>query len=545
MKLFKFKLFVILWIHTSLIINAQIDTAWARSYEAGAWDESMAIATDLEGNIYVTGSSYVWNTSCDILTMKYNANGEIQWSKIFSNSSNGWEEGQFINYHKGFIYVAGYTSQGISTSLGSFIVIKYSLQGDTIWTYIENEVQEGAPTAIHFDSDDNIILAGYDGSSAPSAFITLKLDSLGDLLWLKKYSNGGFSDVNKIWDMCLDDSNNIYVTGISDDSLQTYFDIVTIKYAANGDSLWLKRFNGPSNYFDSGRSIRYHADGFIYVGGSTSTDGAAPWDDFVLLKYDTSGNLIWNKFYNSMYNSYDDFRSLEIDHSGNVYAMGVVSKSNNTETNLIQLVKYNSNGDTIWTSHLDLPRTDHGNAMLIDSSSNIYITGFTYNNFGQGYNGLTLKIDSSGVLKWFAEYNGIINNEDQFYSLALDNNNDLIVTGRTKNDSTIMDFNTVKYRNSILGIPLIESGNPSLFLNCFPNPSKDITNINFYIPKTATTKLCLFDNKGVEMMIIGQGIMHSGNHSFVLNTKNLNSGIYYCVLEHENSRIQSKIIILN
>ena len=159
--------------------------------------------------------------------------------------------------------------------------------------------------------------------------------------------------------------------------------------------------------------------------------------------------------------------------------------------------------------------------------------------------GLTLKIDSSGVLKWFAEYNGIINNEDQFYSLALDNNNDLIVTGRTKNDSTIMDFNTVKYRNSILGIPLIESGNPSLFLNCFPNPSNDITNINFYIPQTATTKLCLFDNKGVEMMIIGQGIMHSGNHSFVLNTKNLNSGIYYCVLEHENSRVQSKIIILN
>jgi hypothetical protein len=243
-------LFIWIFLNVILLIPnqtiAQIDTAWSRVYEAGAWDELHAVVTDPLGSVYVTGSSYVWGTGSDIITMKYSSNGVLEWIKRLSFSSSGFEQGQNIAFHNGDIYVSGFSSSGGSTALGRFFLIKYSNSGDSIWSYLDNNTSEGEPTAMHFDSENNIILAGYNGSTY-SDFITMKIDPAGNQIWMSTFNSENSGGANKIWDMCLDENDNIYVTGISEVYLVSTLDVTTIKYNTNGDSLWVRRFNGPAN----------------------------------------------------------------------------------------------------------------------------------------------------------------------------------------------------------------------------------------------------------------------------------------------------------
>jgi uncharacterized delta-60 repeat protein len=524
-------------------ISAQIDTAWSRVYEAGAWDELHAVATDPSGNIYVTGSSYVWGIGSDIITMKYASNGSLEWVKRLTFSSSGFEQGKNIAYHNGGIYVSGFSSAGGSTSLGQFFLIKYSTSGDSIWSYLDSNTSEGEPMAMHFDSEDNIILAGYNGST-DSDFITMKIDTAGNQIWMSTFNSENSGGANKIWDMCLDVNDNIYVTGISDVYLVSTLDITTIKYNTHGDSLWVRRFNGPANYHDAGRKIKYHSSGYLYVGGSVSDNAAPNFSDFALLKYDTSGTLIWDRLFNNTFNASDNFKDMAVDSLGAIYLVGTGSKSGDFTKNYFELVKYAPTGDTIWTRNFDLPNADEVIQLVIDESSNLFITGMTINNSNGGYNGLTCKFDSSGNLTWYDEYNGPLNNEDQFYALTLDSENDLITVGRTKNDTTTMDFVTVKYKNSISGMHHVKIADSYFNLSCYPNPANESVYLSYYLTRNDAPYLRIFDLLGNEIYAAQLGKQVSGVHTIQVNANKFMNGIYVCELSHAGRSAQTKMIVI-
>ena len=541
-------LFIWIFLNVILLIPnqtiAQIDTAWSRVYEAGAWDELHAVVTDPLGSVYVTGSSYVWGTGSDIITMKYSSNGVLEWIKRLSFSSSGFEQGQNIAFHNGDIYVSGFSSSGGSTALGRFFLIKYSNSGDSIWSYLDNNTYEGEPTAMHFDSENNIILAGYNGSTN-SDFITMKIDPTGNQIWMSTFNSENSGGANKIWDMCLDENDNIYVTGISEVYLVSTLDVTTIKYNTNGDSLWVRRFNGPANYHDAGRKIKYHSSGYLYVGGSVSNSNAPNYSDFALLKYDTSGTLIWDKLFNNTFNASDNLKDMAVDSLGAIYLVGTGSKSGDFTKNYLELVKYAHTGDTLWTSNLDLPNADEVTQMVSDESSNLFITGMTLNNSNGGYNGLTCKFDSSGNLIWYNEFNGPLNNEDQLYALTLDSENDLITVGRTKNDTTTMDFLTLKYLNGISNIPEIISSYSDFNISSFPNPAVgEVVFLNYYLPKNQVINLRIFDLLGNEVYFAELGKQILGNHSMQLYTSSFKYGIYICVLSSDYKSAQTKMILI-
>jgi hypothetical protein len=90
-----------------------------------SWQVGTAIAVDKANSVYVTGFSSGTNSAYDIVTMKYDNNGNMLWLAQYSGPGGGDAEGNAIAVDAaGNVYVAGYeTLAGGGTEM---VTIKYA-----------------------------------------------------------------------------------------------------------------------------------------------------------------------------------------------------------------------------------------------------------------------------------------------------------------------------------------------------------------------------------------------------------------------------------
>jgi hypothetical protein len=86
--------------------------------------------------------------------------------------------------------------------------------------------------------------------------------------------------------MAMDDPGNVYVTGASRGS-GVSDDYATVKYDSSGLKLWVRRYNGPGNGLDVASDITVDDYGNVYVTGTSRNSGSR--EDFVTVKYVQTG----------------------------------------------------------------------------------------------------------------------------------------------------------------------------------------------------------------------------------------------------------------
>ena len=99
-----------------------------------------------------------------------------------------------------------------------------------------------------------------------------------------------------------------------------WLDYATLKYDPSGNLLWEKRYKGPGNGADGATAMAVDAAGNVYVTGESGGVGSGL--DYATLKYDASGNLLWEKRYNGPGNASDRATAIAVDAAGNVYVTG-------------------------------------------------------------------------------------------------------------------------------------------------------------------------------------------------------------------------------
>ncbi|MFC3829924.1 MULTISPECIES: SBBP repeat-containing protein [Niastella] len=78
-------------------------------------------------------------------------------------------------------------------------------------------------------------------------------------------------------------------------------------------------------------------------------------------------------------------------------------------------------------------------ALAVDKHGSVYVTGgVTRNNTGLDYT--TIKYDCNGSKVWEKTYNGPATNADQASAIALDNKDNVYVTGKSRGCGTQDDF---------------------------------------------------------------------------------------------------------
>lgn len=216
----------------------------------------------------------------------------------------------------------------------------------------------------------------------------------------------------------------------------------TILFAQRAE--WVKKYNGSGDYRDCGYGIAVDKAGYIYVVGQGY--GKDTKCDFTTIKYAPNGQVVWIRKYNGAENNYDRPYAITVDDSGNVYVTGRDWGNESTFENIVT-IKYDSDGNTLWTATYDGDANDYDcpYAIAVDKNFNVYVVGESWGGEDTWEDIVTIKYDKHGKTVWVERYNGLDNDLDYPTSLVVDDNFNVYVTGLSYSLDTDEDMVTIKY----------------------------------------------------------------------------------------------------
>lgn len=358
---------------------------WARG-TTGASMDSWPVATDPSGNVFVAG-------------VNFDALIGITQPSIFGTNTVPFSA---------------------ASNIFQAILAKYDANGNFLWA-IGTQDGDSRPINIATDLGGNSFLLGQISSPSvkigsitltnriypESQYFLAKFDPSGKVLWAINAGNvqdfggsiGGSIYIAGTGGIATDAMNNIYVTA---------------------------NFHLPK----------------ITIGSYTLTnaDASGNTDDILVVKYDSSGNVVWATRSGGSGN--DDAYGLTVTPAGNIYIAGVFSSTSlvfgpstitdaSGGTGNAFIAEYNSSGTPIWAGSSGGAGGEFAVGIASDASNNVYLTGGVSDNsiafsgtpIGNPYPGnyvlYLVKFNSSNNVSWFKTIGNPTGGDAWGYSIAM------------------------------------------------------------------------------------------------------------------------------
>src|SRR6478736_1099623 len=300
-------------------------------------DGGLAVAVDVNGNIYVAGSTSgaLVGTNAgaaDAFVRKLDVNGAVVWTRQFGTSSDDWATSIAVDTG-GNVYVAGSTYPTGNQSSGDPYVRKFDASGSAVWAKQFGGADEDEAETVAVDASGNVYVAGWTYDLIPEskvgswdAFVR-KLDASGAPLWTRVF---GTTDADVLELSAVDSEGNLYVAGTSAG------DALVRKYDPSGATLWTQQV-GTSGY-EYGAGLGLDGNNNVYVVGSTDnafSGSSAGKQDVFIRKLNKSGATVWTKQIGT--SSDEAERGATADASGTVYVVGAQGDSVNRDAFLLRV----------------------------------------------------------------------------------------------------------------------------------------------------------------------------------------------------------------
>ncbi len=225
----------------------------------------------------------------------------------------------------------------------------------------------------------------------------------------------GSIEMDEGWNMALDESGNVYLTG-------------------------------------------YSRTGWLGEGASTPLHPHSGNDDILVLKLDAGGTYQWHTFYGSSGADYGI--GIVVDEDGDVYVSGCSDNTWNGDGDVAPLhprsgfaqdlfvMKLNSNGAYQWHTFYGGGSTDSANAIALDGMGGVFVAGEAFGTWqgdggaeplhpaSQSHEIFVMKLDVTGAYDWHTFYGAYLFDEtmscaEKAYALALDDAGYLYIGGES------------------------------------------------------------------------------------------------------------------
>lgn len=267
-------------------------------------------------------------------------------------------------------------------------------------------------------------IGGYSG--AENAFLR-KYDPAGTVLWTEPL---GRSTFDRGMSIEVDEVGDVYVAGTS---LSRSGDAFLSKYSPSGSLHWSQEFGTTSRDFAYDLCI----DGLGSVFVSGLTEGAvyganAGGADVFLVKYDSDGNELWSRQHGTT--GYDFGEGIAADAAGNVYVTGNSNFGYPITDIDTHVVKYDATGAHVWTTEIKPSGHYVGASDIAVVDDTVYIIGDEKGYGSGGWDAFLAALDTEGNSQSHFSWgsSGGLLPTDLASSLVVDPSGGLLVSGNTE-----------------------------------------------------------------------------------------------------------------
>jgi subtilase family serine protease len=286
--------------------------------------------------------------------------------------------------------------------------------------FIRDLVLRDISSSFNLASEQN--LEREDLFNFSTASVVVEDNSIPRLAWIKQFGGTGRDAATSAE---IDEFGNIYTAGMLQLNSGAPANAFLMKRDASGDLLWSQELG--TDRADRANGITVKGENIVIVGstgGSLDGIGSGLGNDGFVAQYDVSGQLQWVRQIGT--DRIDHTYGAAIDDEGNVYVVGTTRGA--LEANIRPdngdafLAKYSASGAQAWVRQLSVPGQQEGQAVAVDSSGNIFITG------ADRSAGFLASFNPEGELRW----NQSVDSFNYIRDIAIDSSGQLYLAGATR-----------------------------------------------------------------------------------------------------------------
>ena len=286
------------------------NVVWSRQFGTGGFDVATSVAVDGSG-VYVAGTTdgvlpgQVSAGGFDVCLRRYDADGEVMWTRQFGTSSDDWVASVAVDGSG--VYVTG-TTDGAFPGYGAagesdVYLRRYDLDGNVVWTRQFGTTRSDGAAAIAVHGAGVFVAGGTYGTlpgetadKHSDAFVR-RYDLDGNVAWTRQF--GTRSD-DWVWSVAVD-ASGVYVAGSTGGVLEGETaaggqDVFVRRYDLDGDVVWSQQFGTEG--LDDTRGVAV-AGADVFVAGTVDgalQDGASAFGrDVFVRRYERDGSVVWTR----------------------------------------------------------------------------------------------------------------------------------------------------------------------------------------------------------------------------------------------------------
>ncbi len=276
-------------------------------------EETANLSIASNGDLVVSGfhwSLVTGNPVGDsVWVARYNSTGSLLWRKSYSVFMFQIFSFSHLCTHRigsnGDIYLAADTQREL-------VLYKFDASGNLQWSSLAGTGAFDYPTDMELTPSGNILFAG-SGPTGGHLYLS-QFDPAGNLLW--EVHNP--ADYNGIQAVQAAPNGSILALTTTHNGVNS--DITVAEYASNGSFIGEQAYDSGVNEFP--KDMVVDASGNYYFFCQSTQISGLPYVDWITVKGDNAGNVLWSDRYNETANNDEMPVSLHLGSDGFLYATG-------------------------------------------------------------------------------------------------------------------------------------------------------------------------------------------------------------------------------